>query len=139
MAKGRRIVRILAQLPFCVFLRYNALMDFYITEAAAQRIATLAESSAKSSSMPVAGLRVAVDGGGCSGFKYNFTLEEQAPLVGDCVLPLDNGFKVYIDDVSQPFLIGSTLDFIDDLMGQSFRVENPQATASCGCGVSFTL
>ncbi len=82
-------------------------------------------------------LRVAVTGGGCSGFQYNFALDE-AQLDEDLVVERD-GAKVLIDPVSLDFLAGAEIDFTDDLIGQAFKVNNPNATASCGCGTSFTI
>ena len=82
-------------------------------------------------------LRVAVEGGGCSGFQYKFDLvPEAAP--DDLVLER-SGAKVVIDQVSLGFLAGSEIDFVDDLIGASFRIKNPKATASCGCGTSFSI
>ena len=82
-------------------------------------------------------LRIAVNGGGCSGFQYDFQLAE-APSPEDLVIERD-GVMAVIDSVSQDFLKGSEIDFVDDLMGQSFRIRNPNATASCGCGTSFSI
>jgi len=82
-------------------------------------------------------LRVAVNGGGCSGFQYEFKLEN-ARAADDQAFERD-GATVLVDSVSLGFVAGSTLDFVDDLMGQSFRVQNPQAKSSCGCGTSFSL
>ena len=82
-------------------------------------------------------LRVFVTGGGCSGFQYHFDLAQSAEP--DDLMIEKDGVKVAVDSVSLPFLEGATLDFVDDLMGQSFRVENPNATASCGCGTSFSI
>jgi iron-sulfur cluster assembly accessory protein len=82
-------------------------------------------------------LRVSVSGGGCSGFQYGFDLDaSRAPE--DLVIER-SGAVVLIDPVSLPFLGGSEIDFVDDLMGQSFQVKNPNATASCGCGTSFSI
>ncbi len=104
-------------------------MQLTITEAAARRIREI---------VPAEGaLRLAVNGGGCSGFQYEFTVAE-TPESDDLTLEQD-GAKVLVDAVSLNYLAGSTLDFIDDLMGQSFRVQNPQAKSSCGCGTSFSL
>ncbi|MCA0434431.1 MAG: iron-sulfur cluster assembly accessory protein [Proteobacteria bacterium] len=84
-----------------------------------------------------AALRVAVNGGGCSGFQYEFKLDkDQAP--DDLSFERD-GVTVLVDPVSITLMTGSTLDFVDDLMGQSFRVENPLAKSSCGCGTSFSF
>ena len=84
-----------------------------------------------------AALRVAVNGGGCSGFQYEFLLTE---AVADDDLVIERGgAKALIDPVSQGFLAGAEIDFVDDLMGQSFRIRNPNATSSCGCGTSFSI
>jgi iron-sulfur cluster assembly accessory protein len=82
-------------------------------------------------------LRVSVEGGGCSGFQYKFDMErDQAP--DDMVIARDRAV-VLIDPVSVNYLQGSEIDFVDDLMGQAFRINNPNATASCGCGTSFSI
>ena len=82
-------------------------------------------------------LRVAVDGGGCSGFQYSFAVV-QGSAADDLVLERD-GAVVVIDPVSIDYMKGSEIDFVDDLIGQSFKIHNPNATASCGCGTSFAL
>jgi iron-sulfur cluster assembly accessory protein len=82
-------------------------------------------------------LRVSVEGGGCSGFQYKFDIE-RAKGADDLVLARD-GAVVLIDPVSVNYMAGSQIDFVDDLIGQSFKIINPQATASCGCGTSFSL
>jgi iron-sulfur cluster assembly accessory protein len=82
-------------------------------------------------------LRLAVTGGGCSGFQYNFALDE-ARLEDDLVLEKD-GATVLIDPVSLDFLVGAEIDFTDDLIGQAFKINNPNATSSCGCGTSFSV
>ncbi len=82
-------------------------------------------------------LRLAVTGGGCSGFQYNFALDE-ARLDEDVLIEQD-GARVVIDPVSLDFLAGAQIDFTDDLIGQAFKVNNPNATASCGCGTSFSV
>ncbi|EAQ03426.1 Iron-sulfur cluster assembly family protein [Pseudooceanicola batsensis HTCC2597] len=81
-------------------------------------------------------LRVAVEGGGCSGFQYDIKLDD--PSDGDLVLE-GNGERVVVDDVSLPFLAGATIDFADELIGARFVIENPNATSSCGCGTSFSI
>lgn len=81
-------------------------------------------------------LRVAVEGGGCSGFQYEIALDE--PGAEDLVLE-GAGEKVLVDPVSLPFLTGATIDFSDELIGARFVVENPNATSSCGCGTSFSI
>lgn len=82
-------------------------------------------------------LRIAVNGGGCSGFQYEFQLAD-AVAEDDLVIE-HGGAKALVDPVSQGFLEHSEIDFVDDLMGQSFRIRNPNATSSCGCGTSFTI
>jgi iron-sulfur cluster assembly accessory protein len=82
-------------------------------------------------------LRLAVTGGGCSGFQYNFALDD-ARLDEDLVIERD-GATVLIDPVSLDFLKGSEIDFVDDLIGASFKVNNPNASSSCGCGTSFSV
>ena len=81
-------------------------------------------------------LRVAVDGGGCSGFQYEIKLDEPAP--DDLILEKD-GARVLIDPVSLPFLADAEIDFSDELIGARFVVKNPNASSSCGCGTSFSM
>jgi iron-sulfur cluster assembly accessory protein len=81
-------------------------------------------------------LRVAVEGGGCSGFQYDIRLDE--PAADDLVLEQD-GARVLIDPVSLPFLADAEIDFADELIGARFVVRNPNATMSCGCGTSFSI
>ncbi len=103
-----------------------------VTERAASRIREiLAIEPGKSA------LRVSVNGGGCSGFQYGFELED---MRNDDDLVIErNGATVLIDSTSLVYLNGSQIDFVDDLIGQSFRISNPNATASCGCGTSFSI
>jgi iron-sulfur cluster assembly accessory protein len=82
-------------------------------------------------------LRVAVTGGGCSGFQYNFTLDD-AQMDDDLVIKRDDA-TVLIDPVSIDFLMGAEIDFTDDLIGAAFKVNNPNAKSSCGCGTSFSV
>jgi iron-sulfur cluster assembly accessory protein len=82
-------------------------------------------------------LRVSVNGGGCSGFQYDFGIAH-VKAQDDIVIERDGAIAL-VDQVSLPFLQGSTIDFVDDLMGQAFKIHNPNATASCGCGTSFSL
>jgi iron-sulfur cluster insertion protein len=82
-------------------------------------------------------LRVSVNGGGCSGFQYGFELED-ARNEDDLVIEKD-GATVLVDSVSLIYLAGSEIDFVDELIGQSFKIRNPNATASCGCGTSFSI
>lgn len=82
-------------------------------------------------------LRVAVDGGGCSGFQYRFDLVSDAEE-GDLKIERD-GAAALVDDISLALLKGSEIDFVDELAGAEFRVRNPNARSSCGCGVSFSI
>lgn len=82
-------------------------------------------------------LRVAVEGGGCSGFQYQLDLVE-APEDGDTVIAYD-GAQALIDEVSAPLLAGSIIDYVEELVGAQFKILNPQAKSSCGCGVSFSI
>ncbi len=99
-----------------------------VTERAYARLAEI-EAAPKA-------LRIAVEGGGCSGFQYEITLDE--PGADDLVLEA-HGQKVVVDSVSLPFLANATIDFSDELIGARFTVDNPNATSSCGCGVSFSM
>lgn len=103
-----------------------------LTERAAKRInRILSDAPGKTA------LRLAVDGGGCSGFSYKFEMAQEAEA--DDVAIERDGATLLIDPVSLPYLQGSEVDFVDELMGQHFQVRNPQATASCGCGTSFSI
>jgi iron-sulfur cluster insertion protein len=84
-----------------------------------------------------AALRISVKGGGCSGFQYAFDIERSR--AEDDFVATRDGATVLVDPVSLEMLKGAELDFVDDLMGQSFQVKNPNAVASCGCGVSFAV
>ncbi len=103
-----------------------------LSESAARRIGEILKSETDG-----AMLRVSVEGGGCSGFQYKFDID-RAKADDDLVLARD-GAVVLIDPVSVNYMAGSEIDFVDDLIGQSFKIKNPQATASCGCGTSFSL
>jgi iron-sulfur cluster insertion protein len=81
-------------------------------------------------------LRIAVEGGGCSGFQYEIKLDQVAE--DDLVLE-KQGEKVVVDSVSLPFLTGAVIDFTEELIGARFTIENPNATSSCGCGTSFSM
>ncbi len=106
--------------------------EISLTERAARRINEIMAVE-PSGSM----LRISVNGGGCSGFQYAFDVERNRQAE-DIVIERD-GATVLVDQVSLPFLEGSTVDFVDDLIGQSFKIQNPHATASCGCGTSFSV
>ena len=103
-----------------------------ISERAARRIGQILKSEGDG-----AMLRISVEGGGCSGFQYKFDVEK-ARAEDDLVITRD-GATVLVDPASVPFLEGSEVEFVDDLIGASFRVQNPNATASCGCGTSFSI
>lgn len=103
-----------------------------LAESGARRLARLSEAEGK----PVL-LRVAVDGGGCSGFQYRFELVD-GPEADDLVVRRD-GQAVVIDPVSIPFLKDSEIAFVDELAGAQFVIRNPNAASSCGCGVSFAI
>jgi iron-sulfur cluster assembly accessory protein len=83
-------------------------------------------------------LRVSVEGGGCSGFQYRYDLVQEPPAADDIVVSRD-GATVLIDAVSLDYMGGSEIDFVDDLIGQSFQIKNPHAVAACGCGTSFSV
>jgi iron-sulfur cluster assembly accessory protein len=104
----------------------------HVTDRAARRISEIIASEAR----PVM-LRVSVKAGGCSGFQYAFDLVSERES-GDFVIEKE-GATVLIDDVSLPFMTGAEIDFVEDLVGASFRINNPNATASCGCGTSFSV
>jgi iron-sulfur cluster assembly accessory protein len=103
-----------------------------MTERAARRISEILKAEPAGSM-----LRVSVEGGGCSGFQYKFGFE-QAQAADDLVLAHD-GATVLIDPVSVKYMAGAEIDYVDDLIGASFKVNNPVATASCGCGTSFSI
>ena len=106
--------------------------DITVSERAARRIGEILKGE-PSGTM----LRVSVEGGGCSGFQYKFDVE-RAKAADDLVIARD-GAVVLIDPVSVNYMAGSEIDFVDDLIGASFKVNNPKAKASCGCGTSFAL
>jgi len=103
-----------------------------LTERAARRIAVILKAEPAG-----AMLRVSVEGGGCSGFQYKFDFD-QAKAADDLVLARD-GATVLIDPVSAQYMAGAEIDFVDDLIGASFKINNPVAAASCGCGTSFSV
>lgn len=102
-----------------------------VTDRAFARLAEIAELTGAQKA-----LRVAVEGGGCSGFQYDIRLDD--PAADDLVLE-KNGQKVLVDSISLPFLANATIDFTEELIGARFVVQNPNATASCGCGTSFSI
>lgn len=102
-----------------------------VTDRAFARLAEIAAATGEARA-----LRVAVDGGGCSGFQYDIRLDD--PAEDDLVLEKD-GLKVLVDSVSLPFLQNAVIDFSDELIGARFVIENPNASSSCGCGTSFSI
>ena len=106
--------------------------DVTISDKAARRIGEILKGEGSG-----AMLRISVEGGGCSGFQYKFDVD-RARAEDDLVIARE-GAVVLVDPASVPFLAGSEVDFVDDLIGASFRVNNPNATASCGCGTSFSI
>jgi len=105
--------------------------NFTITQAAAARIAVLQEAE----KAPF--FRVSVDGGGCSGFQYKFDFDNET--TSEDISFDAHGVTVLVDDMSIGFLEGAELDYVEELLGSYFKVENPNATASCGCGTSFSI
>jgi iron-sulfur cluster insertion protein len=103
-----------------------------LTESAARRVAEL-----KQENVPGAFLRLAVSGGGCSGFQYGFSFDDQRHD-DDRVFERD-GVQLVIDAVSLELVKGAQIDFVEDMMGASFQVKNPNAASSCGCGNSFSV
>lgn len=104
-----------------------------VSESAAKRIAFLRDQE----NVPGAMLRVAVAGGGCSGFQYEFSFDDN--IADDDTVIEGHGERVLIDASSLLFLAGSEVDYVDDLIGAFFTVNNPNATATCGCGTSFAV
>ena len=104
-----------------------------LTDSAAARINAIVEDMNSDKKM----LRVAVNGGGCSGFQYSFDLEDkQNP---DDVVVKNQGATLLVDSISLMYLAGSEVDYVSDLIGAAFQIKNPNATASCSCGSSFTV
>ncbi len=103
-----------------------------LTGKAARRILDLRKREGK----PGLALRLAVDSGGCSGFRYNFSLDEN-PAEGDMKIEKDGALLV-IDNISQAFLGGAVIDYVSELSGEGFQVQNPNTDAACGCGASFS-
>jgi iron-sulfur cluster insertion protein len=102
-----------------------------VTDRAYARLAEIARMTGQTRA-----LRVAVEGGGCSGFQYEIKLDD--PASDDLVLER-GGHKVLVDTVSLPFLANAVIDFTDELIGARFVIENPNASSSCGCGTSFSM
>ncbi|GJM02363.1 MAG: heme biosynthesis protein HemY [Rhodomicrobium sp.] len=103
-----------------------------LTESAAKRIVTIISDEPEGTM-----LRVSVEGGGCSGFSYKFDLTTEKKA--DDLVIERSGATVLVDELSLGFLDGSEIDYVDALIGASFQINNPNATASCGCGTSFSI
>ena len=110
----------------------TATANVTLSERAAKRIRKILSAEPGGTA-----LRISVSGGGCSGFQYGFDLD-LTRTTEDVVVERD-GAVVLIDAVSLPYMGGSEIDFVDDLIGQSFQINNPNATSSCGCGTSFSV
>jgi len=108
-------------------------LSFRVSPRAAAQVAEIAAREGR----PQAGLRLAVEAGGCSGFQYKFGLED-APAADDLVIA-EGPAKVFVDPVSLELLAGAELDWADELIGAHFAVKNPQAVSACGCGTSFSV
>ena len=104
-----------------------------VTDAAIRRVAKILSNETDRDV-----LRISVAGGGCSGFSYQYDLVKDDRTPDDIVIERD-GATVLIDSISIQYMIGSEVDFVDDLMGQSFQIRNPNAVANCGCGTSFSV
>jgi iron-sulfur cluster assembly accessory protein len=104
-----------------------------LTDRAARRIQRILAKQA-----PGTVLRIAVAGGGCSGFQYEYNLVQETPAEDDLVLAKE-GATVLIDSLSLELMGGAEIDYADDLIGQSFQIKNPNVVASCGCGTSFSV
>lgn len=107
--------------------------DLSLSPSAAARVAAIAQRQGR----PVARLRVGVDGGGCAGFQYSFALADAAEP--DDIEVVTDGVSLLVDSVSLPFLAGATIDYVENLGGAAFKVTNPNASSSCGCGTSFSV
>lgn len=103
-----------------------------VTERAAKRIREIVQDELAGTM-----LRVGVEGGGCSGFQYRFDLVREC--AHDDVVIEKDGSRVLIDPISLSYMNGSEIDFVDDLIGAAFKINNPNATAGCGCGTSFSI
>jgi iron-sulfur cluster assembly accessory protein len=103
-----------------------------LTERAARRISEIMAREPEGSM-----LRISVNGGGCSGFAYAFDVDRTRQ--DDDIVVERDGVSVLVDQVSLQYMDGSVIDFVDDLIGQSFKIQNPHAVASCGCGTSYSL
>jgi iron-sulfur cluster assembly accessory protein len=127
-----RLTRIKSAHSYWLMDQQTSTGTVILTDRAARRIGEILRREP-----PGTMLRVSVEGGGCSGFQYKFDVE-RAQAADDVVIARD-GATVLIDQISLGYLAGSEIDFVDDLIGAAFKINNPQATASCGCGTSFSI
>ncbi|KRA42675.1 HesB/IscA family protein [Devosia sp. Root635] len=111
----------------------TALASPLLTDRAARRVSRILAKEPEGTV-----LRISVAGGGCSGFQYEYNLVQEKPASDDIVLG-EGDAVVLIDSMSLEFMGGAEIDFVDDLIGQSFQIKNPNAVASCGCGTSFAV
>ena len=107
-----------------------------LTDIAAEKVTGFLNGQAGSAEASAPGLRVAVRGGGCSGFQYSLALDEQRE--GDRIFE-DHGVRVIVDEASLKYVDGSVVDYTESLMGAGFEVKNPNVVAACGCGSSFRV
>ena len=107
--------------------------DISVTDAALRRVGQILSSEPDKDA-----LRISVEGGGCSGFSYRYDLVGDDRQPDDFVVEKD-GATILVDSISIQYMAGSEIDFVDNLMGQSFQIRNPNAVASCGCGTSFSI
>lgn len=103
-----------------------------LTDRAAIELTTLLSENGKTE----AALRVWVQGGGCSGLSYGMAIDDGEPEAGDQILT-DKSIRIFVDEMSLRYMTGSVVDYVDDVLGGGFKIENPNATKSCGCGSSF--
>lgn len=108
-------------------------MSITLTDSLVKRIHALRKQKDNAALM----LRVQVNGGGCQGFEYAFDLTDS--LADDDEVFEKDGVRVLVDSVSFPFLVGAEIDYVDDLVGAHFKINNPNASSSCGCGTSFSV
>jgi iron-sulfur cluster assembly accessory protein len=106
-----------------------------VTSVAAEKIGELLAEEGK----PAAGLRVFVQGGGCSGFQYGLMIEEGEPTAEVDRIVESNGVRLFVDPISVRYLKGAEVDFVDNLSGGGFTIKNPNAKSTCGCGSSFSV
>lgn len=108
--------------------------QFSLTDSAARRILTLLGAEPYKEGLR---LRISISGGGCSGFQYHFTLDDQK--LNDDIVFTHNGAEVIVDETSLGLLEGSILDYVEDMVASTFTIKNPNAAAACGCGNSFSI